>query len=57
MSAVKEHLRSMAEKFGLRDVPQTHKRYELVARVFRAGVLIDRAAYPLAPDDRALVLQ
>ena len=31
-----------AEKFGLRDVPQTHRRHELVARVFRAGVFIDR---------------
>jgi pSer/pThr/pTyr-binding forkhead associated (FHA) protein len=39
---VKGHLRSLAEKFGLRDVPQTHRRHELVARAFRAGVLIER---------------
>jgi DNA-binding CsgD family transcriptional regulator len=39
---VKGHLRSIAEKFGLRDVPQTHKRHELVARAFRSGILIDR---------------
>jgi DNA-binding CsgD family transcriptional regulator len=39
---VKGHLRSIAEKFGIRDLPQTHKRHELVARAFRAGILIDR---------------
>jgi DNA-binding CsgD family transcriptional regulator len=39
---VKGHLRSIAEKFGLRDVPQTHKRHELVASGFRAGIIIDR---------------
>jgi pSer/pThr/pTyr-binding forkhead associated (FHA) protein len=39
---VKGHLRSIAEKFGLRDVPQTHRRHELVTRAFRAGLLIER---------------
>jgi DNA-binding CsgD family transcriptional regulator len=39
---VKGHLRSIAEKFGIRDLPQTHKRHELVARAFRSGILIDR---------------
>jgi len=39
---VKGHLRSMAEKFGLRDVPQTHRRHELVARALRAGALLER---------------
>jgi pSer/pThr/pTyr-binding forkhead associated (FHA) protein len=39
---VKGHLRSLAEKFGLRDLPQTHRRHELVARALRAGVLIER---------------
>jgi DNA-binding CsgD family transcriptional regulator len=39
---VKGHLRSIAEKFGIRDLPQTHKRHELVARAFRAGILLDR---------------
>ena len=42
ISTVKGHLRSMAEKFDLRDVPQTHRRHELVTRAFRAGVLIER---------------
>jgi DNA-binding CsgD family transcriptional regulator len=41
---VKGHLRSLAGKFGLRDVPQGHRRHELVARAFRAGVLIEREA-------------
>jgi hypothetical protein len=35
--APKGHLRSIAETFGIRDVPQTHKRHELVARAFRSG--------------------
>ena len=39
---VKGHLRAIAEKFGLRDLPQTHKRHELVAKAFRAGIVIDR---------------
>jgi DNA-binding CsgD family transcriptional regulator len=42
VATVKGHLRSVAEKFGLRDVPQTHRRHELVARAFRAGILSDR---------------
>jgi pSer/pThr/pTyr-binding forkhead associated (FHA) protein len=36
---VKTHLRSISEKFGLADVPQTHKRHELIARAFRDGIL------------------
>jgi DNA-binding NarL/FixJ family response regulator len=39
---VKGHLRSIADKFGIRDLPQTHKRHELVASAFRSGILIDR---------------
>ena len=39
---VKGHLRSIAEKFGIRDLPQTHKRHELVARAFRSGIVTDR---------------
>jgi DNA-binding CsgD family transcriptional regulator len=39
---VKGHLRSVAEKFGIRDLPQTHKRHEIVARAFRAGIVLDR---------------
>jgi pSer/pThr/pTyr-binding forkhead associated (FHA) protein len=42
ISTVKGHLRSIAEKFDLRDVPQTHRRHELVTRAFRAGLLIER---------------
>jgi len=39
---VKGHLRSIADKFGIRDLPQTHKRHELVARALRSGILIER---------------
>jgi DNA-binding CsgD family transcriptional regulator len=39
---VKGHLRSIADKFGIRDLPQTHKRHELVARAFRSGILLER---------------
>jgi DNA-binding CsgD family transcriptional regulator len=42
ISTVKGHLRSLAEKFDLRDVPQTHRRSELINRAFRAGLLIER---------------
>jgi DNA-binding CsgD family transcriptional regulator len=42
IQTVKGHLRSIAEKFGIRDLPQMHKRHEIVARAFRAGILIDR---------------
>jgi pSer/pThr/pTyr-binding forkhead associated (FHA) protein len=42
VSTVKGHLRSLADKFDLRDVPQTHRRSELVNRAFQAGMLIER---------------
>jgi DNA-binding CsgD family transcriptional regulator len=42
VSTVKGHLRSLAETFDLRDVPQTHRRHELVTRAFRAGLLSER---------------
>jgi DNA-binding CsgD family transcriptional regulator len=42
ISTVKGHLRAIAEKFGIRELPQTHKRHELVSRAFRLGILSDR---------------
>ena len=39
---VKTHLRSIVDKFGLADVPQTHKRHELIAQAFREGILSER---------------
>jgi DNA-binding CsgD family transcriptional regulator len=41
IATVKGHLRSLSEKFGLRELPQTHRRRELVARALRAGVLAE----------------
>jgi DNA-binding CsgD family transcriptional regulator len=42
VATVKGHLRSITDKFGIRDLPQTHKRHEIVATAVRSGILSER---------------
>ena len=42
VDAVKAHLRTLFEKFGLADLPQTEKRVRLVEAAFRTGAVAER---------------
>jgi pSer/pThr/pTyr-binding forkhead associated (FHA) protein len=42
VDAVKAHLRTLFEKFGLADLPQTEKRVRLVEAAFRSGAVAER---------------
>jgi DNA-binding CsgD family transcriptional regulator len=42
VAAVKTHLRSLAQKFGIGDLPQNRKRARLVELAFQSGEITDR---------------
>jgi pSer/pThr/pTyr-binding forkhead associated (FHA) protein len=42
VDAVKAHLRTVFEKFGLGDLPQTEKRLRLVEAAFKSGAVSER---------------
>jgi DNA-binding CsgD family transcriptional regulator len=42
VDAVKAHLRSLFQRFGIESLPQNHKRSRLVAEAFQRGLLTQR---------------
>jgi FHA domain/Bacterial regulatory proteins, luxR family len=42
VEAVKTHMRTLFQKFGVEDLPQTRKRLALVERALQSGVLTER---------------
>ena len=42
VDAIKAHLRTLFEKFGLGDLPQTEKRLRLVETAFKTGAVTER---------------